>query len=397
MAEFSTATGIVAEYNPFHNGHKYHIDKARELFSTPIVVVMSGNFVQRGEPALFDKQLRAQTAVQNGIDLVLELPTVFATCSAEHFAAGAVRLLDSLGIINHICCGAENEQLLAETALTDEIDSGTLKKIMKSGTSYANAMVELSAKPGELTPNNILAIEYQRAIRKFNCQLKLHAIKRIANAYHDKNTTGQISSATAIRAILNDTEAKTADWSVQMPANCANKITKYVETNKLCHLNDFENIISYKLRTMNARDIAQRFEISEGLENRFIEFAHSGTSVADLLTNVKSRRYTYTRLQRFLIHLLLDITRQDLKTFITTGPLYIRPLAWTATGEQLLKQISRTSRLPIITQPAKFLKKDPPSIAAKMLYYDITATKIHSIVSKIDPLGDFHNMPIIIK
>ena len=397
MTDFAKATGIIAEYNPFHNGHKYHIDKTRELFGTPLVAVMSGNFVQRGEPALFDKQLRARTAVQNGIDLVLELPTVFATCSAEHFAAGAVRLLDSLGIISHICCGAENEQLLAETTLANEIDCDSLKTAMKSGISYANAMVKLTATPGELTPNNILAIEYQRAISKYNCQLELRTIKRIANDYHDKNITGKISSATAIRAVLNDDEKNTTDWSVQMPPTCAKELARYLTNYKLCNLSDFENIISYKLRTMTAREIGLRYEISEGLENRFVACASSGTSVSELLSNVKSRRYTYTRLKRFLIHLLLDITRQDLKAFLAAGPLYIRPLAWTTTGEQLLKQISRNSNLPIVNQPAKVLKNDPSGMTAKMLSYDITATKIHSIISNVDPLGDFHNVPFIVK
>ncbi|MFA6074551.1 MAG: nucleotidyltransferase [Negativicutes bacterium] len=394
MSTFSNATGIIAEYNPFHNGHKYHINKTRELFGTPVVAVMSGNFVQRGEPALFDKQLRAKSAVQNGVDLVLELPTVFATCSAEHFAAGAVRLLDSLGIVSDICCGAESDQLLNSAMIADSINLHSLKTAMKSGISYANAMVEIAPAPKKLTPNNILAIEYQRAIRKFKCNLKLYTIKRIANYYHEKTTTGQISSATAIRAIFNDSTLKTTDWKQQIPANSVNEIEQYLVAHKLCRLEDFWEIVSYRLRTFTALEIAERFEISEGLENRFTKCVNNSSSMTELLYNVKSKRYTYTRLQRILIHLLLDTTLKDLQSFRITGSLYIRPLAWTTVGEQLLKEIANRSSLPIVIQPAKFLKKESQSLAATMLNYDIAATKIHSIISNIDPLGDFRRMPI---
>ena len=397
MKSISQATGIVAEYNPFHNGHQYHVAKTRAMFAAPIVAVMSGNFVQRGEPALMDKQLRAKAAVQNGVDLVLELPAVFATCSAEHFAAGAVRLLDSLGIIGQICCGAEDDQLLQSVTAGAAIDSIKLKTVLKTGMSYANALAEISELPEQLQPNNILAIEYQRAIHKYNCALQLHTIKRIANRYHDYNPTGNISSATAIRAMLTDTGAKTADWQQQLPATSALDVEQYLKTKNLCRLADYWQILAYRLHTLNATEIADGYEISEGLENRFIESVKTSASVAELLASVKSKRYTYTRLNRFLIHLLLGIKRRDLQEFRDSGPQYVRPLAWTATGEQLIKTIASKSPLPIITRPSKFLKSAPRSLAATMLGYDITATKIHSIVSNIDPLGDFHNMPFIVK
>lgn len=390
------ACGIIAEYNPFHNGHKYHIDQTRKLLNAPVVAVMSGNFVQRGEPAIIDKFTRAKCAATNGIDLVLELPVVFAVSSAEHFAAGAIQLLSSLGIIDDICCGAENELILDSEQAVRSIDSERLKTAMKSGISYATAAAKIAPLPNKITPNNILALEYQRAITKYACKIKLHTIKRIDNNYNDTLLAKGISSATALRQELNKTNGDISKIITQIPATCTAEAEEYFKNHSLCRLEDYWQIIAHKLRTLSSSELVQRLDWKEGLENRFLKSAFISNSISELLAKIKSKRYTYTRLQRLLIHLLLNIDRNDLDLFRTLGPQYIRPLAWNATGEKLLKHIAKNSQLPIITSIAKFHKNNAHTTAAKMLDYDVMATKIHSIVSRVDPIGDFHNPPIIV-
>ncbi|MDR3563860.1 MAG: nucleotidyltransferase [Negativicutes bacterium] len=408
------AIGIIAEYNPFHNGHRWHLDQSRAISGQDLVIaVMSGHFVQRGEPAAFDKWTRAEMAVSAGVDLVLELPAVFAVRSAEYFATGGIRLLQSLGVVDRVAFGAENADLEVLSAIADAVDDPItieyLKLGLESGETYAKALGRaLARKSGAAAaviaaPNNILAIEYIRAIRRFAPRLCPLPIPRRGVGHHEADITGPIASATAIRQALADKTIDQEAICAAMPAFSASSIKSAMVSGRgPVFFADFDQMLLAKLRSMPLADLADLPDVNEGLQNKIKAAALQVTTARDLLSNIKSKRYSHTRLQRILIHALLGCSQSRLRDFDATGPLYARVLAFSDRGRTLLRQLSRTSDIPVITKTTRFLnssQRDSHSLTPlqAMLAVDTLATDLYMLAMP-NPQerlggGDFRTSP----
>lgn len=389
--------GIVAEYNPFHNGHLYHIQKSKELTNSDIVVaIMSGNFIQRGLPALFDKWTRTKIAVQNGVDIVIELPVCFATSSAEYFAHGSIGILDSLNVVNSLSFGNECEdiEILKRIAnvLFHEPDEYKkyLQNEIKKGTSYpiarSNALKTFLKKEFDektlssilLDSNNILGIEYLKAFQAFDSPIVPYSIKRTGGNYNSTAIYDNICSSTAIREMFKT--GKISPLAEVVPENCANILSQELLNGRSpMFLENFEKEILYEIRKMSLSDLSNTLDINEGLENLVKKAANECVDLDDLIDTIKSKRYTRTRIQRILIHLLLGIQKELVETQ-KSSPQYARILGMSKNGEKALPYIINNSRIPVITSISKFLKgNNATDIQKKMLELDILASNIYTL------------------
>lgn len=409
--------GIIAEYNPFHNGHLYHIQETKKITGADaIVAIMSGNFIQRGMPALFDKWTRTKMALQNGVDLVIELPLYYATSSAEFFAQGSIALLDGLGIINNLSFGSSTGDIdtLKRIANVLFLEPENYKKMLdselKRGSSYpmarSNALKNFLKKEFDakyisdilLDPNNILGIEYLKAMLSFNSQIKPISIVRKGGDYNSKTVVDRICSATAIRELLekNDLDA----IKDVMPEASFNILNDNIINGKApMFLKNFEGEILYSLRKYSAQELASIADVTEGLENLIKKASSEGMELEGLIDIIKTKRYTRTRIQRILLHTLLDIKKDEIENY-KYNPQYIRVLGFTKNGEKVLSQISNNSNLPIITSPSKFIK-NANEIAKMMLEKDILGTNIYTLGYQIPKFRemnlDYTNPVVIIK
>ena len=354
---------IISEYNPFHNGHKYHIEKTRELGATHVVAVMSPNFVQRGECAVFDKFTRARVAVENGVDLVIELPSAYALSCAENFALGAVKLINSIGCVDFLSFGSEVGKLnplIEASKLTETDDVKRLIRLkLEDGVSFPKARTDALKEvySNEISkifekPNNLLAIEYLKAMSKSNSSYNAVTIKRNGVEHDSKITNFEMASASYIRnSILN---------SHIIPQNFVpcNAFDKYMEEickkNAPTHLKNAEKAIIYKLRSMKVEEIRNLPDISEGLENRIVQAANKCTSIEELFEQVKSKRYTMARIKRIICCAFNDIER-DMQT---KSPPYIRILAFNNKGSEILKRMNNTATLPFSTSLIKLSEEN---------------------------------------
>lgn len=408
----SNVVAIIGEYNPFHNGHAYHIQKTKQLANADYVIaIVSGNFVQRGNVSLIDKWSKADMALLNGVDLVIELPTVYSISSAENFAYGAIKILNSLKIVDTLSFGSEfcdldileeiaevlsNEPSEFKTLLEHELSKGVsfpkarenaLLMYLNDIRKYANILS---------SPNNILAIEYLKALKKTKSKIKPLAIKRINVGYNDLETKNNFASATAIRKKIIDNTP--AGISKLMPANSYrilyNSIKKghYVKD-----INSFEKEILYSLRRMYTEEIANLPDVTEGLENNIQDAADSCNTLNEFMNIVKSKRYTSTRIQRILLYSLLGITKEDMKTSNKITP-YVRILGMNNKGKELLSSISRSNpKLNIITSVKKFVDSNTNKDLQDMLNIDINATNIYTLGYEKDSWANLdytHNMII---
>jgi len=357
---------VICEFNPFHNGHKYLIDKIKSEYADCVIAIMSGNFVQRGDVAITDKFTRTKAALENGCDLVVELPTVFALSSAEYFAKGGVELAQALNA-DMLCFGAENDDIKTLSdiadAFCDDNFKETFKKYMGNGSYYAKAVSEsikevLSYKHSEILskPNNTLAIEYIKALK--GTSITPIAIKR-NGADHDSDVTSKnIASATHIRNLIQ--ESKEYDSFTSMD------IINYSDIKKL------ETAILYKLRTMSKDELENLPDVNEGLHNRIFDCCRKSNSLEELFDNLKTKRYTLARLRRIVIYALLDITKYDIQEKVK----YIRVLGMNDSGAKLLSNAT----LPLICRVANdysTLNID----AKKMFDIDIKANDVFFLSS----------------
>lgn len=368
--------GIVAEYNPFHNGHLYHIEKTKEITGCDVVLaVMSGNFAQRGEPCICDKYKRAKMALMGGADLVLELPTLYSVSSAEIFAQGAVKILEEAGC-EFISFGTESDDLKKLCEIADILKSEKLNLIVnekiKDGKSYPRAISEAISEYGysELlgNPNNILAVEYIKAIKKATPI----AIKR-EGSMHDKK-----GSASDIREKIKSESS----YKDLVPDFCL----PILSDAKMPDRKIFENLVLYRLRTMTEEELKNTPDVSEGLENRIKKASLKCTSFDSLCEEIKTKRYTMARIRRILINALLHIKKDDIKK----PPEYLRVLGMNKTGMSALSEIKKTSQIPIITKTADAKISD-------MLKTDILASDIYSVLTNSPASSDFLNSPIVLK
>lgn len=389
--------GIIAEYNPFHEGHKYHLLKSKEITGCDYTIaVMSGNFLQRGQPALYDKWLRAEIAINNGIDLVIEIPTAFACNNSDYFSKGGISILDRLGCVKYISFGSENgniEELtkVAEIlALQSPEFISEFKKNIKSGYSYPKSRMEaltyiIGAENSKVvnSPNNNLAIEYLRQIIEIKSNLTPITIKRMSSDYNDKDFTGHIASATAIRERLANTDYDIDSVKSVIPMETYNTIKKSKEALTV-NIENFYQMISYKILNSSLDEIKNIFSVSEGLENRITESAMIAKNMEDLIFLIKSKRFTQTRIQRTLMHLLLGLTKEKMREFNKDESLYARILGLNSKGTEILKYIKKQecSKLPIITNINKESHRYPN--ITKILENDIMASNIYNLGARND-------------
>ncbi len=399
----SEVLGIVAEYNPFHNGHLYHIQKTKELTGAKYVVcIMSGNFVQRGNTSIVDKWTKAQMALANGVDLVLELPTVYSVSSAESFAQGAVRILDNLGIVDTISFGTESDDFAAlnniATIITEEPREylNFLKEELKQGVSFPKARESALIKYINddkrykdilNNPNNILGVEYLKALKKNKSKIKPIAIKREKVYYNDNFIIDDFASATAIRKLLINKEF--AELIKVVPRTCYDTLSKEYEVgNVVFDLQKFEREIFYTLRKMTVEEIAELPDVSEGLENTIKNAANFCNNIKDFINIVKTKRYTQTRIQRILVFALLGITKKDIQAAKKVVP-YARVLGFNSKGKLLLSGISQNNpKMEVITSVKRFMDNNTNKIYKRMLEIDIFATDVYTLGYKYDSMAN---------
>lgn len=384
------AVGIVAEYNPFHNGHLHHLQETKNLTSLPVIAVMSGSFMQRGEPAFLDKWQRARLAVENGVDLVLELPAAFSLRSAEFFARGAVNIMEATGCITQLSCGVESKDIdFPQLAAVTASDSFTalLQNNLGAGFPYAvayeSALQKLAGTSRLNTPNDILALEYCKALRLTNITPLF--VERIHANYNDETITGSIASATAIRKAYLENNQDDIQRSV--PENTWQALAK-----KQC-LDEslLWNLIAYNLRLLTPSQIAERCQCTEGLENLLKQAANCHT-LSEAIALCSNKRYPATRIRRLFMQLLFQKER---RYFEQEAPAYIRVLAFNDVGRQLLKQMKSTASLPIITKLGKHPTSKQSSAFAEQLELDLAASDVLALLQKeAAPTGaDFLNSP----
>lgn len=382
------AAGIIAEYNPFHNGHLYHLQQTKEKTKLPVIVIMSGSIMQRGEPALLDKWTRARLAVDNGADLVIELPAAFSLRSAQYFASGAVALLQACGCVSTLSCGTENpatDFTALATALTSTECSKLLQEKLQQGISYAaaseQALQELTGKKMQLnTPNDILALEYSKALLK--TAIKTIFIQRQHANYNDTDISGNIASATAIRQAL--LAGKTSDIAQTVPANVNQELISlpynFAFSRQMLWL-----LISYRLRMLTPRQIALSCQCSEGLEN-VLKRAESCTSLSEAVAECSGKRYPASRIRRLLLQLLLYHAAED---FAQAEPAYLRILAFNGQGRSLLKDIKKNSSLPLLTKLGRDPFRNQSKAFRQQLELDIAASDLLALLQQRPSGSDF--------
>lgn len=392
--------GLITEYNPFHNGHKYHIEEAKKITGADYVIaVMSGNFVQRGAPAITNKYARTMMALQNGADLVIELPVCFATASAQYFALGAVALLDKLKVVDYLCFGSEcgDITLLNEAAKLFNNPSDSFNELINSyvrdGLSYpaarAKAAMRLNlSQNGDFhkviaEPNNILGIEYIRALHQLNSSIKPVTIKRIKAHYHDTEIRDSISSATAIRNILQDVKSKEEISLIKdsVPESVYDYFTGNLNTVFPVNIDDFSNIIKYKLLSEDSLTLSQYLDLSYDLVDRIKNTDIQNHGINELIQMFKSKNITLTRINRAMIHILLNILREDFQEYIKNEIVYYaRILGFRRESSLLIRKIKEAERIPVITKVSK-AKDRLDSTGMKMLSSDIFASHLYNQVA----------------
>ncbi|MGB7604056.1 MAG: nucleotidyltransferase [Lutisporaceae bacterium] len=386
---------IISEYNPFHKGHKYHIEAVKEQFDADnIVCIMSGSFVQRGEPAMFDKWSRAKMALYGGADLVIELPFVYSCQPAELFAFGAVNILNNLGIIDGICFGSEIGETailksIAELLLNEPEDfSSLVKQYLKLGTTYPRsvslALEDYYSENAHVdshileNPNNILGIEYIKSIIQLKSPMIPYTIKRVENNYNDEELTDEIASATAVR-----NEVKGFGLSEKLKLSLPQTSYDIIQQDTLkgkapVYLNSLSDVLLYRIRTMKTEQLQEYISHKEGIEFRIKKAADQATCVEELIENIKTKRYTRAFIQRLLCHILLDLKWEDSKAFKQPGiPSYTRVLGFNDKGKQLLRSINNVSQFPVINKVADFKVNNP--LLNKMFDYDLRASDIYNL------------------
>jgi predicted nucleotidyltransferase len=387
--------GLITEYNPFHNGHRIHIEKTRELTgATHLLAVMSGSFVQRGEPALVDKWTRAQMAVENGVDLVVELPFPYAVQTAELFASGATRILDEIGITDYLVFGSESGKIqeLKDIAviLADEPKQfkdylrGHLNKGNSFSASRSLALKDFVISTGLDLPNtseilkesnNILGIEYLKSLKKLNSTIIPFTFQRQGDDYKERKIRSNIASATAIRQSIkaNDIESVNGLLPDSSYRGIQGFIQKYGRVNGL---ENYSQVINYLLCVSSPERIAEYFDVEVGLENRIKRTAESASDVFELIRLTATKRYTETRIQRLLVHMLANMDKEDIIQTYSNTPGYVRILASNHRGFQIISSIRNNSDIEVINKLTDSIPRLKP-VQRNMLKLDILATDLY--------------------
>jgi len=444
---FPNVAGIIAEYNPFHNGHAFHIMEAKKRCNASYcIAAISGDFVQRGAPAIFDKYARTFMALSSGADLVVEMPPHFAVSSAEDFASCGIALLDAMGVVSHVCFGSECGDTAAIMEAADilakepEGFSESLKKHAALGLPYPKArQLALShylsscgkpESPASLlsSPNNILGVEYCKALRKRGSSMIPVAVLREGAGYHDKELSGSFSSATGIRKAVFDLYESRARVSPPLPSvpsrshgdlyekeqGCAQRgygdlssqlppaCLPFLNTATPISANDFSLLLSYRLLELSGQPGGFEIfsDVSPDLALRLKKQVLRFSSFEERITALKTRQYTYTRISRSLLHILLHMTREDMETRKRLGYVsYIRILGFKRESAPLLGAVKRASRLPLITKTADAPRLLPPD-ALKQFNQDLFCSHIYQSVleqkSHVRPENEYTRSVVIV-
>lgn len=404
--DFMNISAIISEYNPFHNGHKFHIEETRKITGCDgIVIVLSGNFVQRGIPALINKFKRTKLILENGADLIIELPAIYALSSAEFFAKGAVSLLDQLNSIDYLSFGSEEGTLEILNLVSDilvnepELYKNQLKKSLNQGLSFPKAresalssyLLNVLSYENFLIENvisksnNILSIEYLKSLKIYNSNIQAATVKRQGENYNSLNFDKKFCSASAIRNyLLKEDEFDLIENFV--PENVYNSLRH--EINNFSSPNDIFPYIKYKAAV-------EKIPISlpdanDGLDNRILNKIITNHSYENLLNNLQTKRYTNTRLMRILTQYFIGFEKYDIENLRKTPCPYARILGFNSKGKEILKILKKNSNIPLIT-------KFPQKNLSPHLLLDLNSTAAYSIINNSTHFNDDYLIsPIIL-
>lgn len=371
--------GIIAEYNPFHNGHLYQINKIKEKYPDSILIgVVSSSFTQRGDISILNKWDKAKLSLANGLDLVIELPFVYATQSSDIFAKGAINILNKLKI-DTLVFGTESDNInklkeLADIQLNNKEYNIKVKEYLDNGLNYPTALnkalIELSSSKVD-TPNDLLALSYIKEIKRNNYNIEVINIKR-TTTYHGKDIKDNITSASNIRKLY--LEGK--DISNLIPYN--QDILYKINMNK-CF-----NYLKYKIVTEES-NINKYQTVDEGIENRIIKEINNSNTYEELIQNIKTKRYTYNKISRMLLHILTNFTKEEAKNIQID---YIRLLGFSPNGKKYLNKIKKDIKVPIIIRYKKEI--------SKLLDIELRITKVYDIVTNNNEIDkEYNSIPII--
>lgn len=389
-------TGIIAEYNPFHNGHKYQIQKARELTGADyIIVVMSGSFTQRGTPALIDKYSRAKMALAGGADLVLELPVCYATGSAEYFAAGSVALLNQLGCVDSICFGSECGDItplknIARALVNESSDyRKALKTNIKNGSTFPVARNAALAETLEGFnsfdtilgyPNNILGIEYIKALLRQNSAIEPYTNMRIGSDYHSYKLADAFSSAISIRQSLAMQDNLEAVRS-QLPEEAYAVMEEAFHKTFPVFTDDFSSMLKFKLVREREEGFCKYLDVTGAISDKLVRDTFQMQEYDDFCDILKSKDITYARISRCLSHILLDIYADDVRQYMESGIVfYARALGFNSAASALTKKLKKNTSIPLITKTTSAAANLYP-LGRRQFEQDIYATHVYECIA----------------
>ena len=390
----SKVLGIIAEYNPFHNGHLYHIAKSKQETNAQYVIsVISGNFVQRGNTSIVNKWTKAKMALLNGAELVIDLPTVYSISSAENFAEGAIKILNSLGVVDSLSFGMEAKDIAVLNNIATVLHEEPKEYItilgheLKKGNSFPKArenalmmyLNDIKKYANVLKgSNNILGIEYLKAMKKTKSKIVPVGIKREKVLYNDRYIVDEFASATAIRKMLMTKSL--SDIRKVMPKTSYLLLGEELKKGHyVIDISRFEREIIYNLRRMSKEDIAKLPDVSEGLENSLKNAADSCNNIKDLINMVKTKRFTQTRIQRVLLYSLIGITKKKMDTSKKVTP-YVRVLGFNNKGKKLISEMMKQNpKLNVVTSVKRYMDTVANRNLKDMLETDILATNIYTL------------------
>ena len=403
-------SGIIVEYNPLHNGHVYHINKTKKLTNCDaLICVMSGNFTQRGIPSIIDKWTKTKMALNNGVDLVIELPSVYSVSSAEFFSLGAVSLLNSLGIVDNICFGSEHGDIndlynISNILLEEPIEFKTLlKEYLSKGIVYplarANALydylINSDIKTSNLllgdffnSSNNILGIEYCKSLIKLKSSITPFTLKREGGMYNSNLMQNEFSSATAIRKFIKE-DGSLTKLAGHVPSSVLNELENlYTRNYKFTFEDSMFPYIKHKSAT-SKNSLVNLPDATEGLDNRIIKALQNNLDYYSSMVDIKSKRYTYTRISRILCQYFVGFDNFDTEKLRSLPCPYARILGFNSNGKSILKSIKSNSSIPLYTKLPKEL--------SETLQLDIQSTRAYNVINNsIGPNSDYLISPIIL-
>ncbi|MDP4144705.1 MAG: nucleotidyltransferase [Bacillota bacterium] len=400
-------SSIIAEYNPLHKGHEYHINETKSLTKCDgIICVMSGNFVQRGEPAILDKWSRTRMALSSGIDLVIELPAVYSLSSAEFFSFGSVSLLDNLGVVDSLCFGSESGKIdnlmkVAKLLQNEPVEYKIyLKEYLNLGDSFPKAREKalnkylcnktesdfLNISDLLKTSNNILGIEYCKSLIKLNSKITPFTVKRMGSHYNSTELSNIFSSATAIRKNIGEFKNLHLVKEHVSPSTY-NILEETAANNNFVFSDKMLNFLKYKIFTKKS-DLERIPDVKEGLHNKITKHLSADNDYYEIVNSIKSKRYTHTRISRILTQLFCGFEDFNIEAMRRLSCPYARVLGFNKVGLQILKQIKQHTKIPVYTKLPKQL--------CDTLVLDINCTKYYSLLnSNINPMDDYKKRPII--